>query len=125
MMPLLERHRRGGSKSMRTGRSSGSGRNTKPVNLPKALRLTAPRASANQSLSAAILNGTRVGIKNNTTTSISKLGSGKEIHGKTRNMRTTGNRTRRSRKDATTSNRKRSAIGSENIKRKIKRSKGR
>jgi hypothetical protein len=38
------------------------------------------------------------------------LGSGKEIHGKTRNMRNTENRKGRSRKDATTSNRKRSAI---------------
>jgi hypothetical protein len=49
----------------------------------------------------------------------------KKIHGKTRNMRNTRNRKRWSRKNATTSNRKRSAIGSENIKRKIKRSKGR
>jgi hypothetical protein len=53
------------------------------------------------------------------------LGSGKKIHGKTRNMRNTRNRKRWSRKNATTSNRKRCAIGSENIKRKIKRSKGR
>jgi len=125
MMPLLEGRRRGGSKSMRTGVCGSSGRNTKPVNLPKALRLTAPRATANQSLSATILNRTRVGIKNDMTARISKLGSGKEIHGKTRNMRNTRNQKRRSGKDATTSNRKRCAIGSENIKRKIERSKRR
>ena len=71
---------------MRAGRSGGSGRNTKPVNLPKTLRLTVPRASTNQSLGATILNGARVGIKNDTTTRISKLGSGKKIHGKARNM---------------------------------------
>ena len=110
---------------MRTGRSGGSERNMKPVNLPKTLRLTMPRASTNQSLGAKILNRARVGIKNYTTTRISKLGSAQEVHGKTGNMRNTRNRERRSGKDVSTSNRQRSAIGSKNIERKIKRSKRR
>src|SRR3954462_4634294 len=96
MMPLLEGRIRRSNKSMRTGRSGGSGRNTKPVKLPKSFRLTAPRASANQSLGATILNRARVDIKNNSTTRISKLGSGKQVHGKARNMRNTRNRERRS-----------------------------
>ena len=123
IMPLLEGRRRRSNKSMRTGRGGGSGRNRKPVKLPKAFRLTAPRASANQSLGATILNRARVDIKNNTTTRISKLGGGREIHGKTRNMRNTRNRERRSGKSATTSNRKGCDIGSENVDREIKRSK--
>jgi hypothetical protein len=44
--------------------------------------LTAEQAET----AAKVLNGARVGIKNDTTTRISKLGSGKKIHGKARNM---------------------------------------
>ena len=123
MMPLLEGRGRRSDESMRTGRGGGSERNTKPVKLPKAFRLTAPRASANQSLGATILNRARVHIKNNSTTRIGKLGSGKQIHGKTRNMRNTRNRERQSGKSATTRNRKGCAIGSMNIEQEIKRAK--
>jgi hypothetical protein len=69
-----------------------------------------------------ILDRTRISIKNDTTTGFSKLSIEKEIHGKTRNMRNIRNRKRRSGNVAATSNRKRSAINSENINRKIKRS---
>jgi hypothetical protein len=97
----------------------------KPVKLPKSLGVTAPRASPNQGPSVSVLNRTRINIKNDPTTRISELSSGKQIHGKTGNMRNIRNRKGGSRKSATTSNRKRSTISSKNTNRKRKRTKRR
>jgi hypothetical protein len=69
-----------------------------------------------------ILERTRILIKNDTKTKISKLSIGKEIHGKTRNMRNIRNRKGRSKNVAATSNIKRSGNNSDNINRKNKRS---
>uniref|UniRef100_R7WDR5 Putative ATP-dependent RNA helicase DDX11 n=1 Tax=Aegilops tauschii TaxID=37682 RepID=R7WDR5_AEGTA len=63
-----------------TGDGGGSGRNMKPVQLPKTLRITAARASPNQSVRATILDRTRVNVKDDTTTRISKLTGRKQIH---------------------------------------------
>ncbi|VAH91993.1 unnamed protein product [Triticum turgidum subsp. durum] len=52
----------------------------KPVQLPKTLRITAARASPNQSVRATVLDRTRVNIKDDATTRISKLTSRKQIH---------------------------------------------
>jgi hypothetical protein len=82
-----------------------------------------PRASPNQNLGAAILDKTRINIKDNTTTRISNLSNRKQIHGKVRNKRNTKNRKGRSRKGATTSDRKGSAVSSKNKNRKLKRTK--
>uniref|UniRef100_M8B0Y6 At1g61320/AtMIF1 LRR domain-containing protein n=1 Tax=Aegilops tauschii TaxID=37682 RepID=M8B0Y6_AEGTA len=51
MMPLLEGTSNRGDSSGETGSGGGSGRNMKPVQLPKTLRITTARASPNQSLS--------------------------------------------------------------------------
>jgi len=123
MMPLLKRAGDRGDDSRRTGRRGSSGRNTKPVYIPKPLRITAARASSNQNLRATILNRTRIGVKNDATTRVSKLAGRKQVHGKTRNMRNIWNKKGRSRKSAPTRNRERSTISSENTKRRIKRSK--
>jgi hypothetical protein len=82
-----------------------------------------PRASPNQNLGAAILDKTRINIKDNTTTRISNLSNRKQIHGKVRNKRNTRNRKGRSRKGAMTSDRKGSAVSSKNKNRKLKRTK--
>jgi hypothetical protein len=85
----------------------------------------APRASPNQNLGATILDRTRISIKDNTTTRISNLSSGKQIHGKSRNKRNIGNKKGRSGKGVATSDRKGSAVSSKNRKRKLKRAKER
>ena len=123
MMPLLEGTSNRGDSSGGTGDGGGSGRNMKPVQLPKTLRITAARASPNQSVRATILDRTRVNIKDDTTTRISKLTGRKQIHGKSRNMSNIRNRIRRSGKMASTSNRKWSTISSEDMNRRIQRSK--
>jgi hypothetical protein len=68
-----------------------------------------------------ILDIIRIGIKDDTTTRISKLSSRKQIHGKTRNKRKIRDRKEGSRKDAMTNNRTISTISSKDIKRKLKR----
>jgi hypothetical protein len=70
-----------------------------------------------------ILNNTRVRIKNDATTRISELASRKQVHLKTRNMRNIRNRKGGSRKGASTRNRKRSTISSENINKRKERAK--
>ncbi|EMS56882.1 Peptide chain release factor 1 [Triticum urartu] len=52
----------------------------KPVQLPKTLRITAARARPNQSVRATVLDRTRVNVKDDATTRISKLTSRKQIH---------------------------------------------
>ena len=123
MMTLLKRAGDRGDDSRRTGRRGSSGRNTKRVYIPKPMRITAARASSNESLCTTILNRTRISVKNDATTRVSKLASRKQVHSKTRNMRNIRNKEGRSRKSALTRNRERSTISSENTKRRIKRTK--
>jgi hypothetical protein len=70
-----------------------------------------------------ILDRNRISIKENTTTRVSSLSDRKQIHSKARNKRNIRNREGGSRESATAGDRKRSAIGSKNRKRKIKRTK--
>jgi hypothetical protein len=49
----------------------------KLVEVPKAWGVTTPRANSNQNLGVTILDGTRISIKDNMTTRISDLSSGK------------------------------------------------
>jgi hypothetical protein len=60
-----------------------SERSTKLVELPKTLGVTTPRDSPNQSPGVTILDRTTINIKNDVTSRISRLSSGKQIHGKT------------------------------------------
>jgi hypothetical protein len=71
------------------------------------------------------LNSTRISVKNDATTRISKLTSGKQVHLKTRNMRNIRNRERGSRKSASTGNRERGTISRDNMNRRNKRAKSR
>jgi hypothetical protein len=85
----------------------------------------AARASSNQGLCAAVLNSTRISVKNDATTRISKLTSRKKIYLKARNMRNIRNRERGSREGASTGNRKRGTISRDNTDRRNKRTKSR
>jgi hypothetical protein len=64
-----------------------------------------------------ILNSTRIRVKNDATTRSSELASRKQVHLKMRNIRNIRNRKGGSRKGASTRNRKRGTISSENINR--------
>jgi hypothetical protein len=70
-----------------------------------------------------ILNSTRISVKNDATTRISELASRKQVHLKTRNMRNIKNRKGGSRKGASTRNRERGTISSENTNRRKERAK--
>src|SRR3954467_15251448 len=83
----------------------------------------AVRASSNQGLCATVLDNTRISIKNDATTRVSKLASREQIHLKKRNMRNIRNRKRRSRKGPQTRNRKRGTISRENTDRRRERTK--
>src|SRR3954471_19569038 len=74
----------------------------------------AARASSNQGVDATVLDNTRISIKNDATTRVSKLASREQIHLKKRDMTNIRNRKRRSRKGAPTRNRKRGSINQEN-----------
>jgi hypothetical protein len=95
----------------------------KPIKIPKPGGVTAPRASSNQKLGVMILDRNRIRIKENTTTRVSSLSDRKQIHSEAMNKRNIGNKEGGSRESAMAGDRKRSAIGSKNIKRKIKRAK--
>jgi hypothetical protein len=95
MMPLLKQNGSESNKNVGTSGGGGAGvsrRNTKPVVVLKVCEVTVPRSVPNQSLGAMILDITRMSIKDNTATRISNLSSGKQIHGKMRNMRNIGDR---------------------------------
>jgi hypothetical protein len=85
----------------------------------------AARASSNQGLCATVLNSTRINVKNDGTTRISKLTSRKKIHLKARNMRNIRNRKRGNREGASTGNRKRCTISRDNTDRRNERTKSR
>jgi hypothetical protein len=70
-----------------------------------------------------ILNSTRISIKNDATTRISELASRKQVYLKTRNMRNIRNRKGGSRKDASTRNRERGTISSNNMNKRNDRAK--
>jgi hypothetical protein len=70
-----------------------------------------------------ILNSTRIRVKNDATTRISELASRKQVHLKTRNMGNIRNIKGGSRKGASTRNRKRGTISSEDINMRNKRAK--
>jgi hypothetical protein len=108
------------------GRSGGAGVGrwkTKPIKIPKPWGVTALRASSNQKLGATILDRNRISIKEKTTTRVSCLSDRMQIHSEARNKRNIRNREGGSRESATAGDRKGSAIGSMNRKRKIKRTK--
>jgi hypothetical protein len=86
MMPLSKQQGRSSrSKSRKTGRRNR--RKTKPVKLPKTLRIMTARGSTNQVTRVSVLNITKNRIKNNTTVMISKLASGHKVHGYMRHKR--------------------------------------
>jgi hypothetical protein len=120
-MPLLKQN---GSKSNKNvGTSCGGGvsrRNTKPFEVLKIREVTTPRSGPNQSLGATFLDRTRMSIKDNTATKISNLSSGKQIHGKMRNVKTLGIEKEEVERVSRLGNRKGCTISSKN---KLKRAK--
>lgn len=59
---------------------AGGGK-TKLVKLPKMLSVKMRRARTEHHSHMAILNTTRIGVKNDSATKVSKLANGNELHG--------------------------------------------
>lgn len=113
-MPLSKRSQRCQNRPSKTNKRSE--RKTKPIKLPKALRITT-RVSTNKTTHVSILDITKVKIKNNTTIMISNLANRQELHGQIRNKRNISNMKRVRHKGIMTKNIKGRSINGMNIER--------
>ena len=78
-----------------------------------------PRPRPHQKSHTDMLNTTRIHLKNDTTTMVSNLTHGHQLHKDLRNMRNSGNMEGGGGESATTNYRKRHAIGSMHNRRRM------